>query len=358
MVAAAPCAIGGPKKAALKKLSSSSVKLTDVAALAGVSASAVSRAFTQGASVSPATRQMVERAAAKLGYEPSLIARSLATNKTKLVGLVADNFRNPAFMEVFDLYTRALQARELRPLLVNLAGEADARAAIRLMRQYRIDGVIVATSTLPSAFVRGFLDAGLSVVHAFGRGGPRPPFDVVGVDNVAAGALAARTLVERGYRSVAFLGGPEKATSTIDRAKGFVAGLNAAGLAPARMTFASAYDYEAGFDAMGPLLAARGLDALFCGDDLIAMGALDALRAVGRRAPDDMGVLGFDGVDLAGWRSYALTTIRQPFADIIRTSVEAVIDAIEHPARAARTVTFPCRLVERGTLRPLNAKSR
>lgn len=125
------------------------VTLKDVAARAGVSRSAVSRCYTEGASVSARTRAKVEAAAGELGYTPSLIARSLATKRTKLIGLVANNFQNPAFLEVFDLYTRALQQRELRPLLVNLTDETDPAHSVRMLRQYSVDGVIIATSTLP-----------------------------------------------------------------------------------------------------------------------------------------------------------------------------------------------------------------
>ena len=196
--------------------------LKEVAELAGVSTSAVSRAYTEGASVSAKTRAKVEAAAKALGYAPSMIARSLATSRTKLIGLVANNFQNPVFLDVFDLYTRALQARGFRPLLVNLTDVADPSDSARLLRQYSVDGVIVATSTLPPGFAVAFQDTGLKVVHAFGRAARHPPVPVVGVDNVAAGRLAAKTLLARGYRRLAFLGGPKAATSTQDRAAGFV----------------------------------------------------------------------------------------------------------------------------------------
>ena len=129
--------------------------IKEVAELAGVSTSAVSRAYTDGASISAKTRKKVEGAAAALGYVPSLIARSLATNRTKLIGLIANNFQNPVFLDVFDLYTQALQARGLRPLLVNLTNVTDPTESLRMLRQYSVDGVIVATSTLPPAFASG-----------------------------------------------------------------------------------------------------------------------------------------------------------------------------------------------------------
>ncbi|MEM6763066.1 MAG: LacI family DNA-binding transcriptional regulator, partial [Pseudomonadota bacterium] len=165
--------------------------LKDVAARAGVSRSAVSRAFTEGASVSAVTRRKVLKAADELGYRPSVLAGSLTTRRTKLVGLVADNFRNPIFLGVFDLFSRLLQERGLRPLLVNLSGERDPVASVQLLLQYSVDGVIVASSTLPPSFSAAFRAARLPVVHTFGRASERPDIHLVGVDNVHCGALAA-----------------------------------------------------------------------------------------------------------------------------------------------------------------------
>ena len=172
--------------------------LKDVALLAGVSTSAVSRAFTKGASVSPAMRAKVELAATELGYSPNVLASSLTTGRTKLIGLVSNNFHNPVFLEVFDLFTRALQDRGLRPLLVNLSEDAAPEASVRLLQQYSVDGVVVASSTLPAGFAESFRRAGVPVVHSFGRKTDAPQVHVVGVDNVACGRLAARELIARG----------------------------------------------------------------------------------------------------------------------------------------------------------------
>ena len=201
------------------------ITLKEVAMRAGVSRSAVSRTFTAGASVSPKTRAKVEQAASDLGYAPNALASSLTTGKTKLIGLIANNFHNPLILEVFDLFTRGLQDRGLRPLLVNLSDATDPAASLRMLRQYSVDGVIVASSTLPSSFAESFKSAGLPVVHAFGRYSKAPDVHVVGIDNVACGRMAAEALIRRGYRRVAFLGGPETATSTQDRAAGFLAAL-------------------------------------------------------------------------------------------------------------------------------------
>ena len=109
--------------------------LAMVAERAGVSRSAVSRTFTAGASVSTATRAKVMQAAEALGYSTNLLARSLTTRQTGMVGLVLNNFHNPVFLQIFDLFTRGLQDRGLRPLLVNLSGETDPARSVQLLRQ-------------------------------------------------------------------------------------------------------------------------------------------------------------------------------------------------------------------------------
>jgi DNA-binding LacI/PurR family transcriptional regulator len=232
------------------------VTLKEVAELAGVSRSAVSRTFTPGASVSARTRHKVEHAARELGYTPSVLASALSTGRTRLIGLVANNFHNPLFLEVFDRFTRLLQDRGLRPLLVNLTEETDPARSVRLLRQYSVDAVIVASSTLPDGFARAFHDAGLPVVHAFGRRTEGPEVHVVGIDNAECGRIAARTFRARGYARVAFLGGPEHATSTRDRLAGFEEELARHPEMRHSVSFAAGYTFEAGRTEMQRLLAA------------------------------------------------------------------------------------------------------
>ncbi|MCW1919937.1 LacI family transcriptional regulator [Rhodobacter sp. KR11] len=321
------------------------VTLKDVAERAGVSRSAVSRTFTDGASVSAKTRAKVESAAQDLGYAPNALASSLTTGRTKLIGLIANNFHNPLILEVFDLFTRGLQDRGLRPLLVNLSGASDPSASVRMLRQYSVDGVIVASSTLPPSFALACKTANLPVVHAFGR--PVPDVHVVGIDNVACGRMAARALIQRGYRSVGFLGGPEAATSTQDRAAGFVQGL--AGL-PVRLSYATDYTFDAGRAAMQALLDAPA-EAYFCGDDLLAVGALTAIQDAGLSVPGDIGLIGLNDMEMSRWQNIGLTTIRQPVAEIIDAAIDLVVATIGAPDMAPQTRLFACQVIDRATLR-------
>lgn len=326
--------------------------LKDVAIRAGVSTSAVSRTFTDGASVSEKMRRKVEKAAAELGYRPNFLARSLTTRRTKLIGLVSNNFHNPIFLQVFDLFTRGLQDRGLRPLLVNLSDETDPENSLRMLQQYSVDGAVVASSTLPPVFSKAFRDQQVPVVHTFGRYTSSPDVHVVGIDNVEAGRIAARELIERNYKVIAFLGGPEAATSTQDRLKGF---MEEAALHPAikvSYSFADAYSFQAGRKEMLRLSEIGAAEAYFCGDDVLSIGVLSAIKDLGLSVPDDIGIIGLNDMEISGWENIALTTIHQPIEQIINSSVELMEAMLDDPDRYPEARLFPCHVVERGTLRP------
>ena len=323
----------------------------DVARLAGVSISAVSRAFTAGASISAATRGKVREASRALGYRPNLLARGLMTRRTELVGLISNNFDNPAFMEIFDLFTRRLQQRGRRPLLVNLSDGAPPGGALEMLRQYSVDGVIVASSPLHRELAAACAAAHLPIVQAFGRPAGNASINVVGADNVQGGRLAGDLLCARGYRRIAFLGGPAAATSTEDRLQGFRERLAAGGLRPVSELYGPSFSYQAGNALMRQLLARRDVDAVFCGDDILAMGAIDACRAAAIAVPGDIGILGFDDMAMASWAAYNLTTVRQPIGEIIVSAVELMLATIDRPDRTAETRIFACEAIVRDTLR-------
>ncbi|MEM7256870.1 MAG: substrate-binding domain-containing protein, partial [Pseudomonadota bacterium] len=174
---------------------------------------------------------------------------------------------------------------------------------------------------------------------------------VVGIDNVECGRMAAHELIERGYRQVAFLGGPESATSTQDRLSGFRAVVEASPHIEASYTFASAYSFRAGRVEMQRLVTAQHSEAYFCGDDVLSIGALSAIADAGLRVPQDIGIIGLNDMEMAGWENINLTTIRQPIKQIISSSIELVVAMLDDPDRYPEARLFPSQVIERGTLR-------
>jgi len=327
------------------------VTIKDVALLAKVSRSAVSRTFTEGASVSAKTRKKVEKAANELGYRPNILARSLTTRRTKLIGLVSNNFDNPFFLQVFDLFTRGLQDIGLRPLLVNLTSETNPRNSVEMLRQYSVDGVIVATSELPSGFSNAFREAGMPVVHSFGRVVGTPDVHTVSIDDKQCGRLAAQLLVKKGYESIGFLGGPKSVSVVKDRFAGFIDEVALHPGVTASHSFAEHHSFAAGRKEMTRLLQSPHAEAYFCGDDVLSIGAISAIETAGLKVPDDIGIIGLNDMEIAGWDNINLTTIHQPIRQIITSSIELVQAILEDPNRFPETRLFSCKVVERGTLK-------
>jgi DNA-binding LacI/PurR family transcriptional regulator len=327
--------------------------LRNVAERAGVSHAAVSRTFTEGGSVSAEMRRKVEKAARELGYFPNALASSLTTGRTKLIGLIADNFDNPFFLRVFDLLTLALQEKGLRPLLLNLRNETGAANAIRLLQQYSVEGVLLTASNRPVGFATSIRDAGMPVVHTFGPIRSAPSVHVVGIDNVEGGRIAARTLVERGYKRIGFIGGTEATATTRDRMSGFLSEAARHADVTTTHSFASNYSFDAGYREMHRLLSGERAEAYFCADDILSIGAVSAVQDAGLSVPGDVGIIGLNDMEMAGWRNIRLTTIRQPVQEIVTSSIELLTAILEDTDRYPETRTFACELIERDTLRPL-----
>jgi DNA-binding LacI/PurR family transcriptional regulator len=325
----------------------------DVASRAGVSISAVSRAFTEGASISSETRSKVFEASNALGYRPNRLARSLMTRRTELIGLISNNFDNPFFMEIFDLFTRELQERGLRPLLVNLTGGGSSEAAFDLVLQYRVDGVIVASSSLQHDVAEACARAKLPVVQVFGRPARSSGVAVVGTDNVRGGQLAAKILIDEHYRRIALLGGPREAPSTQDRLAGFREALTGSDTQLVIESYGLSFSYSEGKRLMTELLHQNRerFDAVFCGDDIMAIGALDACRDAGISVPRDLGILGFDDIPMASWSAYELSTIRQPVDEVIRTAIDLIVSMVNGERQRFKSRLFLGTPVLRGTLR-------
>lgn len=323
----------------------------DVAREAGVSLSAVSRVFTPGASVSAKMRVRVMDAADKLGYQPNVLARSLMTQRTNLVGVILANFKNPVYLTVLDHFTRALQARGLRTLLLNVSDGQDLEEMARLVLQYSVDGLVVSAGAISPHITEQCRKRRIPLV-AFARRPRRANLHVVCADNAAGGRVAASRLLQSRHRRFGFLAGPANASTTIERGKGFHAEIEEAGHRVIAMTHAREYAYSAGVDSARELLGQpERPDAVFCANDLLAMALMDVARhEYGLCLPGDLSIIGFDDVNLAAAASYGLSTIRQPLEAMVQDTVDILSHRINTWSEGWETRQLACTAVDRTSI--------
>ncbi|MEM8630113.1 MAG: LacI family DNA-binding transcriptional regulator [Pseudomonadota bacterium] len=324
----------------------------EVAERAGVSRSAVSRVFTPGASVSEKTAQKVRQAASELGYRPNVLARSLLTGKSRIVGLVVAYLDNHFYPSVLEKLSNALQARGYH-VLVFMASEIDddLDRVTQEILDYQVDALVLASVPLSSDMVERCEGLGVPVV-LFNRRQETGRGTSVTSNNREGGRLAAELFLRTGHTRIAHLAGSGEASTQRDREAGFLEGLQAGGVALAERAVG-------GFDRARTREAARAMfgkpdrpDAVFSANDVMAFLTMDVLRfELGLRVPEDVAVIGFDDVPEAAWPSYDLTTLRQDADAMVAATVGALMQVMVNGADTMDSVELPVRLMERGSTR-------
>ena len=328
------------------------IRSLDVARLAGVSRSAVSRAFTEGAYVSDETREKILKAASLLGYSPNAIARSLITRRSRMVGVVVADLGNPFYARVLELVCLKLQETGLAPLLLCRYSSQDLDSLIPQLLAYQVDGVLIAASTLSSTIATQCARAGRPVV-LINRYGSLDDVSAVSCDNVGGGAAIADHLAAGGHRRIAFLAGLEDTSSSRDREKGFTERLVALGMR-LHARDVGHYTYEGAVAAARRLLSMRlRPDAIFCANDTMAIAVVDVARSeFGLELPRMLSVAGYDNIDAAQWRGYDLTTVDQNVERMTATAIDLLLSLRDHPDTPPRHVEVPARLAIRRSTRP------
>lgn len=327
----------------------------DVARLAEVSQSAVSRAFTPGASVSEQTRRKVMDAARKLGYQPNAHARSLITGRSRIVGLVLSRLQNLLYPMVLEQLAMRLQTSGYHVLLF-IRDQQDPDELVSELMQYNVDGIILGATTLSSALAQRCADASVPVI-LFNRvmaTSSSGAVSSVRTDNTSGGREIARFLAAGGHRRIAYLAGLEDASTNLERERGFREGLAGAGLRVYARAIGN-YDYEEARAATRELFRspADRPDALFAASDHMAIAAMDTLRYELRlRVPEDVSVVGFDSTPQAAWDSYRLTTFEQPIEAMVQAMVEILQTVLrDDEVLTSRNVVLPGRLLVRDSAR-------
>lgn len=323
----------------------------EVAARAGVSQSAVSRVFTPGGSASKKTVDKVRKAATELGYRPNSLARAMVSGRSRIIGLVVAYLENQFYPIALELLSNALEARGYHILIFTAQNSTDGvDAVMQGLMDYQVDGIVAASVSMSSDLAARARSAGVPVV-LFNRGQDGEGFSNVTSDNVLGGRKVAEFLLAGGHQRIAHIAGWQGSTTGRDRRQGFVETLEAAGRAPFAVVDGE-YDREAAMAAAREMLAgAVRPDAIFVGNDHMAFGVIDEVRAAGLVPGRDVSVVGFDDVPLASWAAYDLTTYRQPVNRMVEATVETLIDQIETQTAAPRQIAIEGRLVLRGSAR-------
>jgi DNA-binding LacI/PurR family transcriptional regulator len=332
------------------------VTAADVARRAGVSRSAVSRAFTPGASVSTTARERILRAADHLGYRVNRLAQNLINARSNLIGLVGTDLQQPFHAELLTTLSAALLADGFQCMLLNAAdARRDMSALIARVLEYRVFAIVVMTGTPPARIVEECLNNGVPVILV-NKLLPGLAVDTVVADHAEGGRLAAEHLLAAGCCQLAVVSSAARTASLVGRINAFRTRMADAGVR-VRIWQNGPTDYRSGCDAALVLLAEEPFDGIFCVTDLLALGFLDAARSkFGRRVPDELSVIGFDDIPQAGWSAYRLTTFRQPVARLTGAVMEVLRRRTEQAAPPHALTTVPVQLVVRSTVRGLNAE--
>ena len=323
----------------------------DVARRAGVSQSAVSRTFTPGASVSAATRARVLEAAQAIGYRPNLIARSLITRRSGMIGVAVANLSNHLYPRLLEALAERLQDAGYRILLFIAPTDEHADPELEQILRYQVDALVLAATTLSSRLADECRAAGIPVILLNRTSGTSAASSVTGANYDGARAIAS-LMARTGHCRPAFVAGTASASTSRDREAGFFAGCAEHGL-PEPVRLSGQFRYDVAAEGLRGLLARPDRpDAIFCANDPMAFAAIDVARHdFGLRIPEDISVAGFDDVPTAAWPAYALTTWAQPVDGMVDATATLLMEQLADPTVAPRHIVVPGRLVVRGSCR-------
>lgn len=316
---------------------SSKPTVRTISRLAGVSPSTVSRALKGDPRISEKTRAVVAALAAEHGYTPNAMARGLVTRTSGVVGIVLGDLKNPFYAELFESLHERLAAIGKYPMLLHVGGETLDSEGIKPIQQYQMDGCIIAAARLSSKAAATCATNQLPMVMI--NRVARIHSCTVSCDNYAGGVMAGELLIRAKHQRIAFIAGREDTSTSEDRESGLRRALRKAALDLAGWSRGH-YTYEGGFAAAEELLATSRPDAIFAANDIMALGAIDAIYKSGLRVPDDISVIGFDDIRQARWRHYELTTIAQPVEAMITRALALLVERMDNPDLSGESISI------------------
>ncbi|MGP8432409.1 LacI family DNA-binding transcriptional regulator [Paraburkholderia fungorum] len=333
----------------------SKVRLEDVAERLSLSISTVSRALAGHPAISSETRSAVQTVAAELGYRIPSQGRPTRKSATKLIGVVVGALHNRFMTLLLTHLHDALQEFDYQiTLMIDSMNDPENLLAFRPLIDGYLDGMIFATATLDSPVVAEMQRRGIPLVLVV-RSVDDVRVDTVEVDNIHAGTIAAEHLYQLGHRRIGLVMGAQNTSTSRDRAKGALQWLEEAGIprASVQLVF-SDYTSEAGYSsAIAMLSDDNRVTGIIAGNDTIALGVLEAAKRQGVAVPQQLSVIGFDDMPLAGSPLVALTSIRQPVEAMARTAARRLVERIRAGGMGAPVHdVLPIQLVRRDTTGP------
>jgi DNA-binding LacI/PurR family transcriptional regulator len=327
--------------------------LADVASLAGVSSATASRVLTGSARVRPQTRDKVELAMTRLGYVRNRAARASASRRAGSIALVMGEetvkvFADPFFGRILRTVSKALSAADLQLVMLTLHSPRDYRTVSRYLRNGHVDGALFVSMHGRADF--DYASLGIPLVLCGRPVASSSALSYVDADNVGGAEAAVRYLLDSGRKAVATIAGPPDMAPGIDRLLGYRKALAGAGALDPGMIAYGDFSLISGQHALFRLIDHRpGIDAVFAASDLMAAGALHALRRLGRRVPHDVAVIGFDDMPSAQQSDPKLTTVRQPVDAMGVRMVSELLAQIADPAWEPTRVVLDTQLILRGS---------
>jgi len=322
----------------------------DVARLAGVSQSAVSRCFKPGASISGKMRERVMKAAKELEYQPNAIARGLITQRSNLVAVLVSGRLNLYYPEVLFKITEELAKAGLQALLFTVETEEDAEAVIEQAWQYQVDGVISASHMSQAQYKR--LEKRQIPVVFFNRYFTEHPNTVVFCDPAEQVHDVVKQLQALGHRRAGLIIGPEDNMVSRERARMVDESLKACGIEKV-CEVRGDFTYESGTSGLQEInrQTQEMPTAIICINDMMAMGCMDEARSVlGLEVPKDLSIVSFDGIGMSQFASYELTTIRQPIGRMSEAAVRMILERVERPDQSHEKRVFEGAVIPGGSI--------
>lgn len=318
------------------------VTISDVAKEAGVSTMTVSRVLNGKGELRANTRERVIHAIKKLNYRPSAVARSLATQRTRTIGLMVPDITNPFFPEIVRGAEDAAWHAGYTIVLSNTVEDLEREAAnIERLEDNRVDGVILCSARLPDHHLLPLLKRHSSVVLV-NRAAPSEVIGTVQVDDAYGAMRAVHHLLASGHTSIGLLVGPKHSCSAQKRWQGYTDMLEATGLVDPGLIERCSPDEAGGITAAKGLLRRRPeVSALLCYNDLVAIGVLQACAELGLAVPDDLAIVGCDDIRLASLVRPALTTLRVDKRQLGERAVTMLIDLLEGRSQPQTVIIKP-----------------